>query len=176
MNIGDSFKWSNLLNLADKINSKVSSPLGIKIDETTWAAEIRAFLNLSHDGIVTGIEAHCVITAYDDWISFMPDVKCGEHWVKHEIDWHVGPDGSLCYDLDLRWQDKVGHVLNQDGIKAASNFAAEWCLHHSRVLLWRHYYAYANNIEKWPADWPAWGHGEKGRKEYRSSKLLKRTN
>ena len=174
MGSGDSFRRSNLLNLADKIASKVSCPYGIKIDETKWTAEILVFMNLSHDKIATGIEAHCKIIVYDDWGQFMPDVQCREHWVKRETDWHVSPDGTLCYDLDLRWRDKVGFVLRQDGIRAASIFASEWCIHHSRVLLWRHYCAYTNNIEIWPTEWPAWGHGEKGRSEYRLSKLQKR--
>lgn len=174
MTTEDCFKKSNLLHLADAFEHKAPSPFGMHVDMRNWRGTTRTFLNLSHDRISSSIDAHCIITADDNWVMNQPEVICREHWVRRHIDWHVGEDGGLCYDLDLRWLEKVSTVFQSEGIRAAAKFAAEWCLHHTKALLWKHHYAYVHNIEKWPSDWPAWGHGDVGRMEYRSEKLFNR--
>lgn len=164
----EAFRQSDLLNLATCIESHHARSSGIRLSPDKSAATLAGTVTLSHDGIGANTEATCWYFLHHDWVNVPPVVRCREPWVrKGDPDWHVSKEGVLCYDLDLRWQREVGTVMSEEGMRAASAFAAAWCVHHSKWLLLRHRFAYENNIRSWPKDWPAWKHGEQGRREYR---------
>lgn len=95
-----------------------------------------------------------------------PLVWSKEPWMKHGADWHNRD--SLCWVLPEEWQD----AMNWKGKPVASIMeeGRRWFLDGVRCLLSRHYFAHLEGIEKWPAEWAAWGHEEAGIKEYRAAK------
>lgn len=166
MTVEESFKYSDLLNLADLIDGQLAASFGIKVDRQNWSATISGVLNLSHDEIQTGLLAYCTFVIFHNWWENRPDVYCNDYWVRKDIEFHIGKDGWICFDVDVRWQKYVTNVLEQEGMRAAALYAAAWCLHHCRWLLFRHHHFYVNDITEWPKDLPAWGHGDDGRQEF----------
>jgi len=174
MTVEESFNQSDLLNLATLVESQLVDSLGIYVDRQKWSAKVAGVLNLSHDKIETDLLAYCAFEICHDWWKNVPAVYCNEYWVKKDTEFHIGLDGWICFDLDLRWQKYVTDVLSQEGMRAAALYGAAWCVHHCRWLLYRHHYFFANNISKWPNDLPAWGHGDDGRREFLLNEFKKR--
>ena len=173
MTIEDAFKKSNLLNLAVLFQDELAGSRGVLIERRDWSAKVSGIINLSHDKIETDFTANCLVIVPHDWWNKRPQVFCNDYWVKKNIDFHVGEDGWVCYELDLRWTKYVSGVKQREGIRAAALYAAAWCLHHCRWLLYRHRCFYVDNVVEWPADLPAWGHGDHGRKEFLKNELRK---
>jgi hypothetical protein len=93
-------------------------------------------------------------------------IRCLERWVRPELDWHAGPDGTLCYVLDDEWRDRM-HKVSEHLRDELADYAVEYCLRNTRWLLYRHYVGFLTKILEWPSAWPAWQHGEAGRRQYR---------
>jgi hypothetical protein len=174
MTVEESFKQSDLLNLATLVESQFAASFGIKIDRQNWSAKILGVLNLSHDEIETDLLAYCSFEICHDWWKNLPTAYCNDYWVRKDIDFHIGEDGWICFDVDVRWQKYVANVLKQEGMRAAALYGAAWFSHHCRWLLYRHHYFYVNNISEWPKDLPAWGHGNEGRREFFLNEFRKR--
>jgi len=144
---------------------------GINLDQGAEWAKVSGMLNLSHDEIKTHKMAHCKIHVFPDWKSQQPIVWCLEPWIRHDWNWHAGAGGLLCYVLGEQWTDFVGGVLKCEGAEAATRYATDLCLRNVRWLLYRHYIGHVTKMKIWPKDWPAWPHGDAGRREYlRSTK------
>lgn len=169
MPLEDIFKQSDLLHLASGITSRLlPNSAWMKVDQQTWTAHCGGLLDLSHDDIRTATKARCIFGIRHDWVNTMPVVCCLEPWVKKGItDWHVYTNGGLCFELALRWKNEVDRAVQEHGIMYGAAFAATWCLNNTRWLLYRHRYAYENNINEWPKEWPCWRHGKDGERDYR---------
>lgn len=174
MTVEDSFKLSDLLNLGALIESQLTDSLGLNINRENYSAKMSGLLNLSHDNIYTDLQARCAIEVRHNWWKDLPAAYCNDYWVKRDINLHVGPDGWICFDVDVRWRKYVSEVMEREGMQAAALYAAAWFIHHCRWLLFRHHYFYTHSISKWPNDLPAWGHGDAGRREFFLNEFKKR--
>jgi hypothetical protein len=97
---------------------------------------------------------------------YPPIVVCSEPWVKQGADWHNKE--SLCWVIPDEWKD----AMNWKG-KPVARILAEglaWLIKEVRCLLSRHYYAHLEGLECWSPEWPAWGHGVAGIREYKRTK------
>ena len=160
------FRQSDLLSIATRLDAEVVGNHGIHLDRDARWAVVTGMLNLSHDDVKTAKRAHCKITFGPEWRLQLPVVHCREPWIRHDWDWHAGKGGLLCYILDEQWKDCVGLVFEQEGNAAAALYAASLCVRNVRWLLYRHHIAHVTGIKKWPMEWPAWPHGDTGRREY----------
>jgi len=160
------FRQSDLLSLATRLDAELAGCHGVDLDPGANWAVVSGELNLSHDAVSTPRTARCRFHLRPDWRRQLPLVQCCEPWVRNDWNWHAGEGGLLCYILDEQWRDVVGEVLNQEGIAAASGFAACVCLRNVRWLLYRHYIGRITKMAGWPTTWPAWPHGEAGRRDY----------
>ncbi len=167
----EAFKQSELLNLADAFEKELVVTSGTRVDKQSWQAEIRGLLNLSHNDFQSDIQPACRFVISYDWSIRLPEVYCDAHWIRKARDWHAGKNGYLCYELPKRWHDYIGNVIQKNGRATAARYAAAWCMHSTRWLLFRHRFAYENNITEWPKAWPAWAHDEKGVTEYIQQRL-----
>lgn len=100
-----------------------------------------------------------------------PLVRCMEPWMKWEVDWHNLL--WLCWVLDLEWRDamnwrgKPPRTILDEGLA--------WLRDAVTRLLSQHYLAHLELQDKWSSDWPAWSHGNAGRKEYLRTKAGQRS-
>jgi hypothetical protein len=94
-----------------------------------------------------------------------PLVVCHEPWIIRDKDWHAFPDGGLCWELYMKWQDQLNFVIRLNP-NAKSEFAASYFLSSTAWLIGRHRLQYLFNIPKWRNDWPQWGHDAIGPAQY----------
>ena len=99
----------------------------------------------------------------------MPEVYCVEPWVRRDIDWHVYPDGMLCWQYPQFWFDWMSLVASETDLEGTLAYAARWCLSSVRSLLHKHRLAQELGLTEW--QWPAWAHGEdEARRQYQRYK------
>jgi hypothetical protein len=171
MNFEHAQNRSDLLHLGTRIKAQLQPFSRMQIDVSVGTGRIDGFLNLSHDDIQTAICARCSFEFVVDWINRVPVVSTNDAWLRRGgADWHVYRDGSLCYVYAPQWRDEVAAVLSEHDLGEAASFAASWCLHSVRWLLYRHHFAFEHGIKKWPSEWPFWPHGNKAEIEYKKFK------
>jgi hypothetical protein len=120
---------------------------------------VRGFLVLDDFAAETTYLADCTFIASAEWPRLPPKVFCLEDWVRHDIDWHVLSDNSLCYEFFERWADRIAVVRKFNEDEGAVTYAAKWCVNGTRGLLEKHLFADRQNIKTWPKKWDAWPHG-----------------
>jgi hypothetical protein len=130
------------------------------------STEFTASIPLMHYDIESSARATCKFILYPDSQENMPKVFCTEYWVKRDVDWHIYSTGELCYDLPERWKRNMKRFQKRLTSAQLTEVAANWCLIHSQSLLFRHLFAYDNNLEKWPQEWKAFRHGKAGLNDY----------
>ena len=167
---------SEVLTLGSLLRCEFVGKASLSLDCTSDRVTVLGSLNLSYDQVSTRASSACEIRIERFWRTQLPKVFCRAPWrrevlpQKGNAEWHVNPDGSLCYELPERWQCTLAHAEAQLGPDTAGRLAAAWCLGSVRWLLYHHLEAYRVNLQTWPAEWPAWGHYERGPAEY--AKLL----
>jgi hypothetical protein len=159
-----------MLTIGSALESRLATCTPFLIDESNCSLRFSGRLNLSHDDVKTQKHANCEFVVQPDFAERKPDVYCRDSWIKGDWDWHANSSGWICYELPDRWFDLVSNVVKEQGEARGAQFAAEWCLHSTRWLLYRHYIASAQSIRKWPKDWPQWSHGDAGVREYRGDR------
>jgi hypothetical protein len=160
------FRQSNLLWLATCLDDNFLGLHGIGLHKEARQAVVRGLVNLSHDEVKTVKSAKCEIKVYPEWWRQIPEVRCGDPWVRSDIDWHAW-NGWLCFMLQDEWTDCVTRVYGDGEIRDAARYAAQLCLRNVRWLLYRHYIGQVLKMQQWPKEWPARPHDEAGRLEYR---------
>lgn len=166
---------SDALTLAFAVRRTLSKPAIFRVAEDGRTITVEGRLNLSHEGITTRAAALCTFVIPVAWKKKLPSVWCRERWRREPLsdgipdaDWHVFGDGSLCYELPHRWQDKIPEAERVGGTPAALALAEDWMLNSVRWLLYRHLEAFRRKLARWDNErWPAWGHGYDGPREYR---------
>jgi hypothetical protein len=124
---------------------------------------------------VSKVKATCIVNFSTLWLAAPPRIWCPNPWVRREIDWHAGGDGTLCYVLDAEWRDRLQDVATRHDMDGVAAYAAEYLMRNTQWLLQRHLVGYQQNIEKWI--WEGWGHNQKGQAEYAAEqRLLKRSS
>ena len=98
------------------------------------------------------------------WPGQPPSVWCTAPWVRRDINWHVFSDSKLCWCLNLRWLDVQGWPCKSRDAIATDGL--NWLFSSVDLLLTRHLVGHYRNLDKWPEEWTAWGHGEDGIQEY----------
>lgn len=89
----------------------------------------------------------------------MPTVYCLSPWVKCGSDWHIFPNGWVCWEKPEIWKDLIGKMMKcKTESNALINFAATWCMNSVISLLCRHWYAHRYEIKTWPPQWKYWPH------------------
>lgn len=164
MNVDEAIRWSNLCNFIEAFHRQALRVERVK--RLGDSAEISLCIPLAHDHIETGAQANCRAVLDADFITVLPKVYCVEFWLKKEADWHVNGDGSLCYELDARWRHKMNAFYERFSLVEVVNIAAFWCVHHVKSLLYRHLLGYESSLSKWPSDWEAFRHGDRGREDF----------
>ena len=128
--------------------------------------ELEGYLNLP-----TNSKAKCKFTFKDNCFIRLPRVVCYEKWIKKgDLDWHIYPDGELCYELPERWENTLKLLKNKITFQESIEYAILWCINSSRDLLYKHLLAFRYDIDIWPKEWDYWGHGMLGIREYRFTK------
>jgi hypothetical protein len=95
----------------------------------------------------------------------MVRVNC--FFLRKELDWHVLPNGLICYVLQHQWEREMSRFFQRDhSMDNVVGFAAGWCLSALDSLLVRHLIGYRLGLQKWPAEWSAWKHGSEGVEQY----------
>ncbi len=147
--------------LAELVNKNLTHPVFRVDGKGLSQAAVRGELNLAHDGIVTDVVAECEFSFVKEWRVQMPKVTCFSPWIRKGGDWHIYNDGSLCWEFDLMWRDKIAEVEKKEGSISVIQLAGAWIIHSAQWLLYRHHYAAIHGITTWPSNWPYWRHGPK---------------
>lgn len=104
-----------------------------------------------------------------DWPDAPPKVWCFESWIRRDIDWHVYPDGGLCWCLDAEWKDLQGwrgksrDAIATDGLR--------WLFKAVDLMLVRHLVGHYRKLVEWPDEWNAWAHGDTGVAQYEQQRI-----
>lgn len=101
-----------------------------------------------------------------------PQIYCDEPWVRRDVDWHVYPDGGLCWVLPRQWRD-IQAWLGKPKKRIAVD-GAKWMFESSQLLLSRHLLASETGIVSWQDEWGEWAHGSEGIKQYERNRPFKR--
>lgn len=164
VSVDKAIRWSNLSNLIEAFHRQALQVERVK--RLGDSAEVSLFIPLAHDHIETDARAKCRAVLTADFITDLPKVYCEEYWLKKDADWHVNGDGSLCYELDARWSHKMKAFYDRFSLVEVVNIAAFWSVHHVKSLLYRHLLGYENGLSRWPKEWEAFRHGERGREDF----------
>lgn len=113
----------------------------------------------------------CTVHLPVDWLTKPPKVWCHEGWFRRgNIDWHAYSDGSLCWDLHLRWYFHLESLMKVMTREQLALHAAEYLLNSVRSLLLRHFTGYKLGLKSWPSEWLQWSHGNAGVAEYMTTR------
>jgi len=153
------FEQSAVFNLTTAIRDDLLNPGALFQRPGGFQIGVHGLLLLHDFAAETTYPANCIFIASTEWRHVPPKVFCSESWLKKGIDWHVLPDGSLCYEFFKRWADRVSIVNTSNEVHDTVQYAARWCVNGSRRLLEKHLFADRQNIKAWPKQWDAWPHG-----------------
>ncbi|MBK8477264.1 MAG: hypothetical protein IPL39_13485 [Opitutaceae bacterium] len=153
-----------LLNLHSKFITAIATPRrsGISLEGL-----------IEFHSLTGARSARCSIYFDKAWIKSAPLVFCHETWIRNHCDWHCGPHkGQLCWELPMRWKETLTANRSLNGSPVAAAMAADWLASSVTSLISRHFTAFTFNLREWPKEWPAWGHGEAGIREYNDQKYI----
>lgn len=115
--------------------------------------------------------ASVAIKTTADWRTVPPRVYCHADWMRaNNQDWHTYDDGHLCFAHEKEWRDSVVTIEETVGPQQTVEFAARLCAQNGLSLIERHYQGSRLCLVRWPSEWEALSHGEKGTLEYERSK------
>jgi hypothetical protein len=166
-------KQSAVFNLAAAIRDDLVNPGPLFQRPGGFRIGVRGLLVLGDFAAETTYPADCTFIASTEWPRLPPKAFCCENWVKHDVDWHVLHDKSLCYEFFERWADRIAIVSSSNEAHDVIRYAAKWCVSGSRSLLEKHLFADRQNIKTWPKEWDFWPHGVKAA-SYQYHQELKR--
>ena len=146
------------------------------LTDCSGAITLRGSLNLSYQEFTTKTNARCAFHIPLNWKSSPPVLRCIEQWVQRpggtmSADWHICINDSLCYVLDLEWQDALAAAEQSVGQENLAEFASFYAVNNSRWLLFHHLLGYRENLTTWQKEWPQRPHHALGKFEY----LIERT-
>lgn len=104
----------------------------------------------------------------DNWMNEPPRATTDAGFIRHEADWHVNPDASLCHVLREEWEARIDHQTREAAfdMNVIVDFAASWCLAAADSLVTRHLIGRRVGMTKWPHEWDDWSHGQIGVAEF----------
>jgi hypothetical protein len=153
------FEQSAVFNLTAAIRDDLLNPGPLFQRPGGFRIGVQGLLILRDFAAETTYAADCIFIASKEWRRRPLKVFCSENWVKHDIEWHVLRDNSLCYEFFERWADRIAIVSSSNEVQETVRYAAKWCVNGSRRLLEKHLFADRQNIRDWPKQWDAWPHG-----------------
>jgi len=153
------FQQSAVFNVASSIQCHLSSSSPLFQRPPLFRIGVGGQLAVTDFATRNSALAACTFIASDAWLRRPIQVFCHESWLKHDIDWHVFGDGSLCYEFDGRWALQLAQVAAKNDLPDLADYAAMWCVNGTRKLLEKHLLADRLNITNWRPEWKAWPHG-----------------
>jgi hypothetical protein len=121
--------------------------------------------------VVVPIEIH-VWEDFDRLKMLPPLVWCKSPWMRDEADWHNSSATGMCWVLGEEWRDAM--CSEDKRARAILEEGRSWLMNAVPCLISRHYTGFLEGLTKWPTEWQAWGHSDKGRKEYGRERRLAR--
>lgn len=174
------FSRTFALTFAAELYGRLQKPAvlgtgGRRIGDTGWFRAAGGLPLCAHDEsgeIVVPVDIH--VTPH--WMTIPPLAIATPGFLRAERDWHVQPDGCLCYVLAHEWKMTLdcqfAKGLHPDHLM---DFAATWCLSSLDSLLVRHLIGHRFGFTKWPQRWAQWAHGPTGTQEYQRYKCACRS-
>lgn len=141
----------------------------LRYPEACYRAEgIRALRTHQEDGQVS---VPVRILVLPNWVERPPTAFCFADFIRHETDWHVQVDGSLCHVLPHEWAWQIDQWWQQ-GIEMEQivDRASAWCWQNVDSLITRHLLGHRIGLTKWPKQWGQWSHYQQGIDEFYRSR------
>lgn len=108
---------------------------------------------------------------FSKWWIIPPRCICSASWIRRDPDWHVYSTGELCWVYPPYWQEVLRGVAGKLDWSVARQTAAYWFAEQSTELIRKHLLADQFSLTKWPAEWPAWPHGEGAQRQHEQMRL-----
>jgi len=114
--------------------------------------------------------APVIILVHPNWMDRPPKAFSSADFIRHEVDWHVQADGSLCHVLPHQWSWQLDQWWQQGAdMSQVADSAAGWCCRNLDSLITRHLHGHRFGLTKWPKLWGQWSHYQEGIDEFRNS-------
>lgn len=165
MNIPEILQQPLAQNLAYRIVERLDGFSEVVEEPATRRIRITGRLALGDEEFHTKSKARCIFDVGPRWVEDIPHVACLEPWItRRPPEWHIGKDGSLCFEFSLHWRHELSGMVEQFTYGLTAEYAAAWLLNSTRSLLRRHLLAYRQGLTNWPQAWNYWPHGSEAAK------------
>jgi len=159
---------------------RIATKLAAELDSSSLRffelPEVKGRLRLGTDANPTNTTALCRFVFREEWRRWPPQLWSDERWIRRPggvltINWHIFPEGNLCYVLVPQWRETLAAIEAEHGTKAALVSAMHYILNNARYLLFHHLLGYRRKLADWPEEWPQYPHSrEAAFKAYEKAK------
>lgn len=155
---------NDLLSFALSLNSYVenASPWKLKRLTTTGYNLLRRVpltLSFTADARLPNTMISLAFRVSPKPLQYHPIVVSSAPWLRRECDWHVYPDGSLCWTYPQHYFELMRELSRHLDQAELFQTAAYWCVSKCAELVQRHLTADRHSIKTWLPQWDAWPHG-----------------